>query len=567
MKDRIRSFEYWGFALFLLILLGAPVDAAQANDQKQEKTTSLERQIHDYEKLSPFEFKNTLIDIAKKSKAADLLNAGRGNPNFLNTTVREAHALIEKFGSEAAKEKIAVNDLGLRLDKEGLAEKFKLYLSTQNAEDSGVQFLYKALQYAEEDLKFNADEFVFELVDNILGDFYPSPPRISILTGQVVNAYLAKVLLQGNVPPDTTFDLFATEGATAAMVYTFKSLNENMVIKKGDKIAILTPIFSPYLEIPALNDYELVQVHVESDEKLGWQVPDSEAEKLLDKNIKALFLVNPTNPTSVSLSKETVNKIAHIVKTKRQDLIVLTDTVYATFVNDYYTLLQAIPENTICVYSYSKYFGVTGWRLGVIMLSENNVIDAYIKKLPDADKRLLAKRYAIDAVDPAGIKFIDRLLMDSRDVALAHTGGISGPQQGMMCLLSLFELIDTEGVYKKSIRSILYKRIKNLYAHLGIDPAAGENKTHYYALLNLKTIAEKKYGAEFSRHFDSEDMIYKFLLALAKEKAVVCLPGKGFSGPTSSIRVSLANLNDDDYTAISKAIDFIMKKFHQELEA
>ena len=566
MKDRIRSFEYWGFLFFFLIFLGAPVEAAQANEQKQEKASSL-KQIHDYEKLSPFEFKNILIDIAMKSKATNFLNAGRGNPNFLNTTVRKAHALIEKFGSEAAKEKIAVNDLGLRLDKQGLAEKFKRYLSTQDAQDSGVQFLNKALQYAEKDLKFNPDDFVFELVDNILGDFYPSPPRVSILTGQVVNAYLAKVLFQGDVPPDTKFDFFATEGATAAMVYTFKSLNENMVIKKGDKIAILTPIFSPYLEIPALNDYELVQVHVESDEELGWQVPDSEAEKLLDKNIKALFLVNPTNPTSVSLSKETVNKIAHIVKTKRQDLIVLTDTVYATFVNAYYTLLKAIPENTICVYSYSKYFGVTGWRLGVIMLNEKNVIDEYIKKLPDADKKLLAKRYSIDAVDPAGIKFIDRLLMDSRDVALAHTGGISGPQQGMMCLLSLFELIDTEGVYKKSIRSILNKRIKNLYAHLGITPAVGENKTHYYALLNLKKVADKKYGAEFSRHFDSEDMIYKFLLALAKEKAVVCLPGKGFAGPASSIRVSLANLDDDAYTAISKAIDFVMKKFYQELEA
>jgi aspartate 4-decarboxylase len=52
-----------------------------------------------------------------------------------------------------------------------------------------------------------------------------------------------------------------------------------------------------------------------------------------------------------------------------------------------------VPDNTIGVYSYSKYFGGTGWRLGVIALCEDNVLDRLLKELPQADKDELNERY------------------------------------------------------------------------------------------------------------------------------------------------------------------------------
>ena len=36
---------------------------------------------------------------------------------------------------------------------------------------------------------------------------------------------------------------------------------------------------------------------------------------------------------------------------------------------------RELPHNTIGVYSYSKYFGCTGWRLGVIAVHEDNIYD------------------------------------------------------------------------------------------------------------------------------------------------------------------------------------------------
>ena len=60
----------------------------------------------DYSKLSPFELKDKLIEMADestKTRAAVMLNAGRGNPNWIATTPREAFGLMLTFGLSEAR--------------------------------------------------------------------------------------------------------------------------------------------------------------------------------------------------------------------------------------------------------------------------------------------------------------------------------------------------------------------------------------------------------------------------------------------------------------------------------
>ncbi len=532
------------------------------------------KERNSYEALSPFEFKNVLIETAEKacnnlekaSRPCSILDAGRGNPNFLNTTVREAFSYLNSFAAELAGKTGPTPHLGFRPEKKGIARKLNEHLRDK-ADGKASKFLMDAIAYAEKKLKMNPDDLVFELADAILGDFYPSPPRMLTNTEKIVLSYLKLIHFRNDTRPAGAFDLFATEGATAAMIYVFKSLSENKILKPGDQIAIITPIFSPYLEIPLLNDYRLVPVYVKGDEDRGWQVSESELIKLKNPEIKALFMVNPMNPESVSMTAQSVTRIADIIKSKRKDLIVLTDTVYAPFVNEFHDLLGVVPENTIGVYSYSKYFGVTGWRLGVIMLHENSIIDAMIARLPERDKKFLNKRYGIDSTEPERIKFIDRLVMDSRDVALAHTGGLSTPQQCIMALFSLFELMDTNQAYKKSIQALLKKRIDDLYRQLGLPAPAGPDKTHYYALIDIGRMAESLYGKDFANFLMKTYSPLDILMHLARTYVTVLLPGEGFAGPKWSVRVSLANLNDDDYTTIGKNIRTTIEEFYASWKA
>ena len=58
------------------------------------------------EQMSPFEIKNDLISYAKEcdqKAVCQFLNAGRGNPNWINTVAREAFFLLGTFAIEESK--------------------------------------------------------------------------------------------------------------------------------------------------------------------------------------------------------------------------------------------------------------------------------------------------------------------------------------------------------------------------------------------------------------------------------------------------------------------------------
>lgn len=518
-----------------------------------------------YEHMSPFEVKNELIEIAKENarkSGGDIYNAGRGNPNFLNVPVRKAFSYLNLFITSLADDQSSIKDVGLRPKKEGIYKRLMAFLDDRKEEGS-ILFLRKAIEYAIERFKFDKDEFIFSLSDAALGDFYPMPPRIFPPTEKIVSTYVNQVLGLSGDPKVEDFDLFATEGGSAAMVYIFKSLRINRVVRPKDKIAIITPIFSPYLEMPLLSDFDLVEILLESKEDLGWQISDNDIKKLEDPRIKAIYLVNPANPTSIALSDHIISKIVDFVKTKRRDLVILTDTVYATFIDKFHSLVKEVPENTICVYSFSKYFGVTGWRLGVIMMHKNNLVDKLIRELPEEDKRELDKRYSTVAVDPRGLPFIERLELDSRDEALAHTGGLSGPQQSIMTLFALYGLMDRKERYKIDLHSMLARRITDLFENLGVDVPEEKGNTYYYVLIDLRKIAKRKYGEEFAIYFEKNINPFEFLFKLARERSTILLPGKGFAGPKWSVRVSLANLPDDNYPIIGKNISDILEDYYK----
>ncbi len=520
------------------------------------------------DELSPFEFKELLIKLASRKSEKMMLNAGRGNPNFLALEPRYAYLQLGKFAlSEAERHFGYMGDLiGGHCEKDGIEARFEIFIRN-HWNERGTRFLNSAVSYVRDYLGFSADDFLHEMVQGYLGCEYPTPPRMLPLAEQIVKRYLLKEMGAGYdlgyaIVEET--QLFAVEGGTGAMAYLFESLKANHILNPGDKIAIAVPIFSPYLEIPKLDQYRLEIVEVKASPELGYQIPDEELEKLRNPEIKAFFLVNPGNPTAVKLEEGVLEKLREIVENEREDLIIITDDVYATFADNFKSVYSVLPHNTILVYSFSKYFGATGWRLGVIALHRDNVVDKLIAKLPEEVQEELDRRYALITPNPRELKFIDRLVADSRNVALRHTAGLSTPQQVQMVLFALYGLMDEEETYKKAVKRILRRRYRALYRGMGLEPVENPNYTYYYTLLDMEELSERLYGKEFSRWFMENFPPEEFIIRLAKEAGVVLLPGKGFEVPHPSARVSLANLREVDYLTIGRTIRKILDEYYEE---
>lgn len=514
-------------------------------------------------KLSPFEFKDTLIELAQENGAQrSMLNAGRGNPNFLALEPRHGFFQLGLFSlSEAARQFTYMPEgVGGIPPGKGIEARWQDF-ARENQHTDGVKFLEKAISYIRDQMGLNVEDFLTEMVHGILGCNYPVPDRMLKNTEKIAAKYLRREMV-GRHPFTGTFDLFAVEGGTAAMTYLFNTLKTNHLLQAGDTIALGMPIFTPYIEIPELADYQLHEVNLNADPELGWQYSKKELDKLLDPKIKAFFLVNPSNPPSVKLDDASLEHLAAIVK-KRPDLIILTDDVYGTFADDFRSLFAIAPYNTILVYSYSKYFGATGWRLGAIATHEKNVFDDKIAKLPKAQREGLNARYSSITTEPEKLKFIDRLVADSRAVALNHTAGLSTPQQVQMALFSLFCLMDEPDAYKHAVKRIIRRRKAVMYRAAGITEETGPNTVDYYNILDLEVLGTKIYGKGFVDWFMKNIDPSEVLFRLAKESGVVLLPGRGFGTLHPSGRVSLANLNEPDYIQIGDTVRKLMDEYNE----
>lgn len=536
------------------------------------KNSNLNPENSSYEKrlqgMSPFEIKNELIELAKanaRKSTATFLNAGRGNPNWIATTPREAMVLLTKFGIQECR-RVYDDPTGIAgiPSASGIAERFGQFIES-NKDENGADLLKDSFQYVVKKHGADPDALIHEWTEAVVGDQYPTPDRILRSVEAVIRDYLHQEM-SNNMPDSEVYDLFAVEGGTAGMCYAFDSIQENKLIKKGDKIALMTPIFTPYIEIPELErfNFDVVNISankVQHDGYHSWQYPPEEIDKLRDPSVKMLCLVNPSNPPSYTLAPEVLNQLVDIVKNDNPNLMIVSDDVYGTFVKDFKSLMYKLPYNTMCVYSFSKYFGATGWRLAVIAINEKNVFDDSIAKLSEADKAELNKRYSSLSLAPEKIKFIDRMVADSRLVGLNHTAGLSTPQQMQMALFAMFALLN-DGSYKATMQQTITDRLNALWQTTGFTLLPDPLRAGYYSEIDIMVWAKKFYGDDFASYLKDNYEPLDFVIRLANETAVVLLNGDGFNGPAWSVRASLANLNKDDYLKIGTAIRKILDEYH-----
>ena len=513
-----------------------------------------------YGKISPFEFKDKLISIAKKNKNK-ILDAGRGNPNWTAATPREAFFTFGQFAVQETKRTWNISDLAGMVQKDGIAKRFKEFIELNNSAP-GIELLRDIINYGSSVLDFNEDNFIFELTDGIIGDNYPFPDRMLTHIEKIVHNYLMKELCQ-NRNFESEFDVFAVEGGTAAMCYIFDSLVANSLLNPGDKIALMTPIFTPYLEIPHLPNYnfEVINIHANEVDAEGYstfQFPKNELDKLKDTDIKVVFVVNPNNPASIALSDECKENLIDIVNNHNPNLMIITDDVYCTFVDNFTSLIADLPYNTLAVYSFSKYFGVTGWRLGAIMLNQDNIYNKLLNELPSETKARLNERYTHLSLKPEALPFIDRIVADSRQVALNHTAGLSTPQQVQMAFFCAFALIDTDNNYKSLTKEICKNRKKLLFNGLEMELRNQPHDAAYYTELNLLDLAREKYENEFADYIEANYRPLDIIYTLANNFSIILLNGDGFASSEWSLRVSLANLNDDSYYIIGNSINQLL---------
>jgi len=152
--------------------------------------------------LSPFELKDVLIKAAGEGTAVSrpantaMLNAGRGNPNFLATIPRHGFFQLGLFAMRESERSFAYlpEGVGGFPKHERIEERFELFAHENKGVD-GIAFLRGAVSYVRDQLGLDASEFLNEMCEGILGCNYPVPDRMLSFSEKVVAHYLRQEMI------------------------------------------------------------------------------------------------------------------------------------------------------------------------------------------------------------------------------------------------------------------------------------------------------------------------------------------------------------------------------------
>ena len=146
------------------------------------------------------------------------------------------------------------------------------------------------------------------------------------------------------------------------------------ITNPGDEILIPEPTYTSYREIIYLSGCK--PVYVPLNEKKGWSFDLNKFSDAITDKTKAILYCNPNNPTGTIYTKDQLISLAELAK--KHNLFLISDEVYKNFIfNEQHLFsLAEIPEYRdfiIRVYSFSKTYAMTGWRIGYLHSDENLV--------------------------------------------------------------------------------------------------------------------------------------------------------------------------------------------------
>jgi len=156
--------------------------------------------------------------------------------------------------------------------------------------------------------------------------------------------------------------IIVTPGASGALQLALACL-----LDAGDNMLLADPGYPCNQNIAQVLAAEAVAIPVTAEN--FYQLDAKSVAQHWNSRTRAAMVATPSNPTGTVLPKTQLAALAQFVERKQGVLIV--DEIYQGLVydGDDYTALE-ISDECFVINSFSKYFGMTGWRIGWMVVPE-----------------------------------------------------------------------------------------------------------------------------------------------------------------------------------------------------
>jgi aspartate/methionine/tyrosine aminotransferase len=160
--------------------------------------------------------------------------------------------------------------------------------------------------------------------------------------------------------------IVVTAGASAALHLACLAL-----IEPGDEILMPDPSYPCNRHFVSAAGGTAVLIPTSAQDR--FQLSAEQVRDAWGPRTRGVLLASPSNPTGTSIHPDTLRAINQVVQS--HDGITLVDEIYLglSFESQYGQTALALDDNIISINSFSKYFNMTGWRLGWMVVPEKLV--------------------------------------------------------------------------------------------------------------------------------------------------------------------------------------------------
>lgn len=208
--------------------------------------------------------------------------------------------------------------------------------------------------------------------------------------------------------------IMITSGASGALL-----LAMGVLLNSGDKVILSDPGYPCNRHFVKLFEGEAISVPV--DAATGFQLNSDLVEQYHDVGTKAVIISTPSNPTGTTVEKEQIEKIKNVCDKNGSTLIV--DEIYHGLIyEEGMPSAVTVSDEIFVINSFSKYFGMTGWRLGWMVVPEL-YIDAVDRLSQNVflSAPTISQYAAVEAFNPKTLKILEdrkQILKQRRDYLL-----------------------------------------------------------------------------------------------------------------------------------------------------
>jgi aspartate/methionine/tyrosine aminotransferase len=144
----------------------------------------------------------------------------------------------------------------------------------------------------------------------------------------------------------------------------------HVITNPGDEIILTDPCFASHIQQVMICGGK--PVHWALNEDSGWSLDVDALSSLINEKTKAIVINSPSNPTGKIFSRKNLLRIGDMAKAN--GFMVIIDDPYSHFTYEnrakYFNLASQVDmfENIAYLYSFSKAYAMSGWRLGYMIL-------------------------------------------------------------------------------------------------------------------------------------------------------------------------------------------------------